>query len=596
MEATRFGYSDIFSLLLGKGVDVNVKTNDGFTALMAAVEAGKVSMVEQLLKRGAEVNANSKNGVTALMLAVEAESPDMVKSLLKNGANANVKDKVGETILMKAADADSSEIVKLLLENGADVNAVSKDGQTAMSIAKVKEYDDIVAIIASHGGQTPEAQIISRSMDKVTRRGSELFARLKSGKIVSWSNTPKEGHWMGDFDAARGVNAKYEFKDYVNPWFIVAKFRWEDVETDFLNRNTGEMVSTCGLPELSPDKDRFFLFDNCDGMVIKKFSGARITNEYDYELSPEFHCKWSGPSTVEILLHKKVVAQLKRKGNTWELSGQIKLVRKESSNYYEQSSTGNDWPEWPVLCEHAWSGHLEGVKILLDKGADINVKCEGDETPINYAIGFGYWDVAMMFIKRGARTKADSLYTRTVLTKAAADGRLDMMRWALENGADINAEKGWPALHMAAVKGQLEAVKLLLAKGADVNLQDEHGRTALMSAAIAGHTEIVEALLDVGADVHVSDKDGWTALMDAAWGGRPEIVKLLFQKGANVKARNIYGGAAIIEATKSGNLGIVKMLIEKSADINTKTKASRTALKIAENHGFKDVARLLKEH
>ncbi len=91
---------------------------------------------------------------------------------------------------------------------------------------------------------------------------------------------------------------------------------------------------------------------------------------------------------------------------------------------------------------------------------------------------------------------------------------------------------GVTPLMVAATNGKLPAVKLLIKKGADVNAVSKRGLTALMGAAMTGAAETVELLLSHGADVHAKDKDGDTALKWASRGGFVNVVRLLTAHGA----------------------------------------------------------------
>jgi ankyrin repeat protein len=93
---------------------------------------------------------------------------------------------------------------------------------------------------------------------------------------------------------------------------------------------------------------------------------------------------------------------------------------------------------------------VANVRILLDKGADINRKNTNGATALIYA--------------------ADDYYC----------SRTDHVRALLENGADINAmtNEGKTALMMAAHQGCFDTVKHLLDRGAAVRQKDIYGKTA----------------------------------------------------------------------------------------------------------------------
>jgi ankyrin repeat protein len=84
------------------------------------------------------------------------------------------------------------------------------------------------------------------------------------------------------------------------------------------------------------------------------------------------------------------------------------------------------------------------------------------------------------FVTSGAYTvNAVDEFKNTPLHFAANKGRIDVIKWLIENGANVNAlnnDKSTP-LHEAASYGQFEAVKLLVENKAKVNVQDRFGAT-----------------------------------------------------------------------------------------------------------------------
>ncbi|KAH7113154.1 hypothetical protein B0J13DRAFT_515595 [Dactylonectria estremocensis] len=131
----------------------------------------------------------------------------------------------------------------------------------------------------------------------------------------------------------------------------------------------------------------------------------------------------------------------------------------------------------------SYCGHEAVVKLLLEKGADVQAK--------------------------------DRYYGGTPLWWAAQNGHeAAVVKLLLENGADVEAKDrfGQTSLSWAAAKGRKAVVKLLLEKGADVQAKDKEGRTPLWRAAGKGHEAVVKLLLEKGADVEAKDKEGRTPL------------------------------------------------------------------------------------
>ncbi|XP_043964694.1 myotrophin isoform X3 [Gambusia affinis] len=84
--------------------------------------------------------------------------------------------------------------------------------------------------------------------------------------------------------------------------------------------------------------------------------------------------------------------------------------------------------------------------------------------------------------------------------------------------------EGRKPLHYAADFGQLDVIKYLLDKGADVNATDKHGLTPLMNACFEDHKECAKILLEKGADKHIKSSQGISAF-DCESGAILELLK-----------------------------------------------------------------------
>ena len=114
----------------------------------------------------------------------------------------------------------------------------------------------------------------------------------------------------------------------------------------------------------------------------------------------------------------------------------------------------------------------------------------------------------------------------TLLQRTSYGGHLEIGRWLLDRGADINAltNFNWTPLHAAAFNGRLEFVRMLLDHGAAINSPDKSGRTPLHRS---GHIEVVRLLLEYGADLNARDEGGRTPSDFASIYGYRGVVRLL---------------------------------------------------------------------
>ena len=249
-----------------------------------------------------------------------------------------------------------------------------------------------------------------------------------------------------------------------------------------------------------------------------------------------------------------------------------------------------------ALHHAAGFGTLETVKLLLDKGAEVDAKNRRSSTPLHWAIH----DEARvrLLLSHGAAINAKQIEDRTPLYQAAvlANGNA-VLRLLLEKGADLSLVTlvGRTPLMAAAGRGDTEAMLLLIAKGANINRKNGAGGTALTAAASNGNPRAVGLLLEKGADAGVRTKRNETALGNAATAGVVETFKLLLDRGADVNIQNFRGYSPLMLAASSDAMpaGIVKMLLSKGADTSYSADYDETARILAAKRGDTEVTRLL---
>jgi ankyrin repeat protein len=145
----------------------------------------------------------------------------------------------------------------------------------------------------------------------------------------------------------------------------------------------------------------------------------------------------------------------------------------------------------------AKGGSIEALKLLLSKGAKINIKDSEGETALSLAAGNPYNDLMNIEAVRLLIAKGVLLDKETFI-RMAAKGYNNEVKLFLEKGIDINAQDKRikrTALMEAAWRGQVETVKLLLNnKKIDVNISDQRGDTARSLAKSQHHLEIIKML------------------------------------------------------------------------------------------------------
>ncbi len=184
---------------------------------------------------------------------------------------------------------------------------------------------------------------------------------------------------------------------------------------------------------------------------------------------------------------------------------------------------------WTLLHFAVFLESAEKVKILLEKGVNVNVQEDKDDrTPLMMAVTSGNLNITEMLVEAHANVNIRQLDGDSPLLRAASEGMTDIVKVLLNAGADIrlNDNLGWTALLWASTNGHKDIVQMLVDTKIKIHEEETNAdRTALLIAASLGNTEITKLLLLGKFDSSTPDLE--KALMAAATSGHFEIVELL---------------------------------------------------------------------
>jgi hypothetical protein len=156
----------------------------------------------------------------------------------------------------------------------------------------------------------------------------------------------------------------------------------------------------------------------------------------------------------------------------------------------------------------------------------------------------------------------------TPLISAAQQGNLEICRYLLSQGAEVNRKnlQGETALIVALKNTHPEVAQELVDSGADVNLPDSHGQTPLMLAAALNSTSIVEALLAKHAEInHVILYGSYSPLIAAVTYHRVQNVEVLLRSGADPNLAPPGAPSPLTQARIIGDQPIVDLLTAQAA-------------------------------
>jgi uncharacterized protein len=439
---------------LARKVDVNATGPDGTTALLWMVRIDDFETSKMLIAAGADPKKANRLGVTPIALASANGNVEILRLLLDNGVDANTIDPNGEPVSWAAIRSGNVDAVKLLLDRGAVVDFKDSVKQSSLMLAIREDHPDIVRLLIS--------------------RGAEVNTVTRVGATPGWvlpNSVPGFGHGIG---IVRG-----------------------------------------GLPDrgsryLIPGGMTPLLYAARDGRV----ESARLLVQNGADL------KATDPNGITPLLMAITNNQIEMARFLIERGSQINIV-----DWYGRS------PLWSAVevrnmdVDNATFVNgvdrepvLELIKVLLEKGADPNVRTAETPpirrfilpitgslewvdfvgmTPFLYAARSGDLTVMKLLLEHGANPKIPTFGGTTALMAAAG------MNWTFAQTYDEGTDQ------------LLEAVKLCYELGMSVNDMNSMGLTALHAAANRpGSDPIIKYLVEKGAKLDVKDNEGRTPL---AW-------------------------------------------------------------------------------
>ncbi|NXP57120.1 MYPT2 phosphatase, partial [Chloropsis cyanopogon] len=195
--------------------------------------------------------------------------------------------------------------------------------------------------------------------------------------------------------------------------------------------------------------------------------------------------------------------------------------------------------------------------------------------------------------------------------QACIDENLDMVKFLVENGANVNQQdnEGWTPLHAVASCGYLNIAEYLISHGANVAAVNSEGEVPSDIAEEAAMKDLLlEQVKKQGVDLELSRKEeeqqmlqdarqwlnsgriedikqprtGATALHVAAAKGYSEVMRLLIQAGFNLNVQDNDGWTPLHAAAHWGVKEACSILAEALCDMDVRNKLGQTPFDVAD--------------
>jgi ankyrin len=439
VTAVKDGSHQSLRALLARKVDVNAREADGTTALHWAARADDQVAVDLLIRAGADVNAADRYGVKALALAAMNGNAFMVNGLLKAGANPNAAIGQGETPLMLAARTGNIETVRLLLAQGADVNAKEGAfGQTALMLAAIENHAEVVQVLAEAGAELDVASNQIETPDVKPAKG--IASEEARGAF------PKGGLTPLLLAARQGVVESVRM--IVNSGAKIDQPQMDGITPLIMAIFNGHYDVAAALLELGADAARA---DSANRTPLYMAVDMHTLEWLFSRPTPRPSGNLDSVDIVKMLLARGV-------DRNPRLTKRPTAIGIGGSGFNENLTPGAT-----PLMKAATTSDVQLVRILLDAGADPNMTTDSYTTPLMMAAGLNWRDISSL------GSDEESLEVLKILLEKGADVNA------------FNTD-GMTALHGAAQRGSIPIIEFLLRQGAKLNVQNKRGRTPLDEA------------------------------------------------------------------------------------------------------------------
>ena len=213
------------------------------------------------------------------------------------------------------------------------------------------------------------------------------------------------------------------------------------------------------------------------------------------------------------------------------------------------------WTALIECCRNGWEKHKEIAEALINAGADVNQATNDSWTPLYLAANNNHLHIVKLLVSKGANVNMETRYG-SPLDVACKKGHMEVIRYLVSKGAVVSENT-----YKQAIEGENIATIKFLATLAPVPPD------SISYAVDNKKILVIPILAKVGADINFVD-DGKTPLENAIM-TCPKAISYLLKAGANP---NRMGGheryPPIFQMIQMGVTEGVKAMCEHKADVN----------------------------
>ena len=575
--AALYGHLNLCKRLIDEhNFSAHMTDNDGWTPLHFSAKYGSRELVSFFADMGIDILIKTNEGKNCLHVAANMGHFELCKELIdKYSFNVHEADSDGWTALHYSVEVGSYELITYFVDLGADIQLNTSDGKNCLHIATLHGRLNLCkALIDKHNFDANIADDNGcTALHYSVRKGSyELFSNIMH-MVTNIYVQNKNGMNCLHLAALHGhLNiCKTLIDDFQFNMHVIDNAGWTAFHY-FAGNGSEELVT--------------YLLDLESATEIKDKNGWNFL--HIAALCGHLNlCK-------TLIDQKRFDVYVKDSGGCTALhfsarNGSYELVQFFTDRGVDIDLKDNDG----CNCLHigALYGHLNLCKTLIYKhNLDVGLVDNDGWTPLHFSARNGSHELVKYFID-----KVNDIYIKgnkeeNCLHIAALDGHLGLCKILINKyqfNVDMADIHGWRPLYFSAKNGSYGLVKYFADIVTDINIKTNDGKNCFHIAACYGHLNLCKKFKEKhDFDVNLADNNGWTALHFSAASGSYPFVKFFADIKSDILLKTNDGENCLHIAASYGHLNLCKKLIDEyEFDVHLPDNNRWTPLHFAAKNG-----------